>query len=101
MEMEEKIYELRKLVQDKEYTIQELEKLKPIPDGGDVAIKYREVISPSEQTLKLLDEIDNLNKMLAKVSKENNKLQAENQELTHKNMVFVLLRREILTIIVF
>lgn len=86
MEMEEKIYELRKLVQDKEYTIQELEKIKPIPDGADVAIKYREVISPSEQSLKLLEEIDTLNKMIAKLSKELNKLQVEKEELLHKNM---------------
>lgn len=87
MEMEEKIYELKKLVQDKEYTIQELEKIKPIPDGADVAIKYREVISPSEQSLRLHEEIDALNKMLAKLSKELNKTQAEKQELASNNMV--------------
>lgn len=85
--MEEKIYELRKLVQDKEYTIQELERIKPIPDGAEVAIKYREVISPSEQSLKLLEEIDTLNKMISKLSKELNKAQVEKEDLIHKNMV--------------
>jgi hypothetical protein len=43
-ELEEKINELRKLLQDKEYTIQELEKIKPIPEQEGVVIKFREVI---------------------------------------------------------
>lgn len=42
-ELEEKIYDLRKLLQDKEYAIQELEKLKPIPEQEGVVVKYREV----------------------------------------------------------
>lgn len=42
-ELEEKITELRKLLQDKEYAIQELEKIKPIAEQEGVVIKYREV----------------------------------------------------------
>jgi len=42
-ELEEKITDLRKLLQDKEYAIQELEKIKPIPEQEGVVIKYREV----------------------------------------------------------
>jgi hypothetical protein len=41
--LEEKINELRKLLQDKEYTIHELEKIKPIPEQEGVVIKFREV----------------------------------------------------------
>ena len=42
-EMEDKINELKKLLQDKEYTIQELEKIKPVMEDENIAIKYREV----------------------------------------------------------
>jgi len=80
-ELEEKISDLRKLLQDKEYAIQELEKIKAIPEQEGVVVKFREVLNPTEQNLKLHNEIDALNGMLAKVSKELNKLQAENQQL--------------------
>lgn len=42
-EFEEKIYELKRIIQDKEYTIQELEKVKPTLSKDGVLIKYREV----------------------------------------------------------
>ena len=42
-EFEEKIYELRKMLQDKEFAVQELEKIKPISEKDGVVIKYREV----------------------------------------------------------
>lgn len=41
--MEEKTNELRRIIQDKEYTIQELEKIKPITQKDGSIIKYREV----------------------------------------------------------
>jgi len=44
-------------------------------------------LNPTEQNLKLHNEIDALNGMLAKVSKELNKLQAENQQLQNINFV--------------
>jgi len=80
-ELEEKITDLRKLLQDKEYAIQELEKIKAIPEQEGVVIKYREVLNPSEQNMRFHNEIDSLNGMLAKVSKELNKIQVEKQEL--------------------
>ena len=43
-EMEDKINELKKLLQDKEYTIQELEKIKPLMEDDNIIIKYRDVI---------------------------------------------------------
>ncbi len=45
-ELEEKITELRKLLQDKEYAIQELEKIKAIPEQEGLVVKYREVKFP-------------------------------------------------------
>ena len=42
-ELDDKIYELRRIIQDKELTIQELEKMKPIVESDGVLIKYREV----------------------------------------------------------
>lgn len=43
-EFEEKIQELRRIIHDKEYTIQELEKIKPIQDGENIITKYKEVL---------------------------------------------------------
>jgi len=45
------------------------------------------VLAPSEQNLKLHNEIDSLHGMLAKVSKELNKFQVEKQELATINFV--------------
>jgi hypothetical protein len=84
-ELEEKITDLRKLLQDKEYAIQELEKIKAIPEQEGVVIKYREVLNPSEQNMRFHNEIDSLNGMLAKVSKELNKLQVEKHEIMSLN----------------
>nr|BAJ93178.1 predicted protein [Hordeum vulgare subsp. vulgare] len=80
-ELEEKITDLRKLLQDKEYAIQELEKMKAIPEQDGVVIKYREVLNPTEQNMKFHNEIDALNGMLSKVCKELNKAQTEKQEI--------------------
>ena len=42
--MEEKIGELRRIIQDKDYTIQELEKSKPLSENdGQTVIKFKEV----------------------------------------------------------
>ena len=51
-EVEDKINELNKLLQDKEYTIQELEKIKPIMEDDNIIIKYRDVIKPILNFLK-------------------------------------------------
>lgn len=42
-EYEDKILELRRIIHDKEYTIQELEKIKPILDIDNIVTKYKEV----------------------------------------------------------
>ena len=42
-EYEDKILELRRIIHDKEYTIQELEKIKPIQDIDNIVTKYKEV----------------------------------------------------------
>jgi hypothetical protein len=80
-EMEDKINELRKLLQDKEFTIQELEKVKPITEQEGIIIKYKEIPNPVEQTTKLQQELDSLNAMISKVTKEINKIQTEKQEM--------------------
>jgi len=84
-ELEEKIHDLRKLLQDKEYAIQELEKIKPLPEQEGVVIKYRDVLVPTEQNLKLHNEMESLHGMLAKVSKELNRIQVEKQQLATIN----------------
>lgn len=47
----------------------------------------RKVLNPTEQGIKLHNEIDALNGMLAKVSKEMNKLQADKEHLQTVNFV--------------
>ena len=42
-EMEQKVLDLRKMIQDKEFFIQQLEKVKPFPDQDGVVVKFREV----------------------------------------------------------
>jgi len=77
--------ELRKLLQDKEFTIQELEKVKPIVEQEGIMIKYKEVINPSEQHQKLQHELDTINFMVSKVTKEINKIQGERQDIQTMN----------------
>lgn len=55
-EFEEKINELRRIIQDKEISIQNLEKSSSIPEGDGVVIKYKEVIAQNEQKLRLTNE---------------------------------------------
>jgi len=42
-ELQNQIIELRKMVQEKEYFIQQMEKVKPFPDQDGVVVKYRDV----------------------------------------------------------
>ena len=85
--MEEKIHELRRIIQDKEYTIQELEKIKPQLNKEGVLIKYREIINPSEQVLKIQNENVNLIRNLSKMTKSTQDLEEENKKLKEKNFV--------------
>jgi len=84
-ELQNQIIELRKMVQEKEYFIQQMEKVKPFPDQDGVVVKYRDVMSASEQNLRLLEEINNYNTMLMKIAKDHNKLQLEKEELVKQN----------------
>ena len=43
-EFQETILELRRIIQDKEYTIQNLEKVKPLFDKDGTLIKYIDVL---------------------------------------------------------
>lgn len=72
-EFEKKANELAKLVTDKERKISELEKIKPIVDRDGAIILYREILSPSEQILKLHNENEILKNVLMKVNKDLNK----------------------------
>lgn len=69
-EFEKKVGDLGKLVADKERRICELEKIKPIVDRDGVIILYREILSPSEQILKLHNENEILKNVLMKVNKD-------------------------------
>ena len=51
-ELDEKVIEIRNILQNKEMTIQELEKISPLGDNDGGVIKYRDVI-------KLLNEFTN------------------------------------------
>ena len=43
-ELDEKVIEIRNILQNKEMTIQQLEKISPIGDSDVAVIKYRDVI---------------------------------------------------------
>lgn len=67
-ELEDKVLELRRIIQDKEFTIQQLEKKLKIPDKDTLTYKIKEVINPSEQSLALQAEIENLKDILNKLN---------------------------------
>ena len=43
MDLEDKILELRRIIHDKEFTIQDLEKIKHVPDKDKCITKLKEV----------------------------------------------------------
>lgn len=45
MDLQQTISEMRKTLQDKEYVIQELEKIKPVYEEEGLIIKYKEVFN--------------------------------------------------------
>ncbi|KAL4444384.1 hypothetical protein ABPG74_016677 [Tetrahymena malaccensis] len=93
-ELEEKILELRRIIHDKEYAIQELEKMKPQQER-DVAIKIREIITPNEQSIKLHNEIENHKLLIKKLSFDNQKLKERNEKLKQFNRV---IKRDVIKI---
>ena len=103
-EFEEKIHELKRIIQDKEYTVQELEKVKPgISKDGSI-IKYREVfeffcfekhifykiLNPNEQLMKLQQENTVLLNNLNKITKKSHELEEKNKQLIQTNMVSIV-----------
>jgi len=83
--MEQKILDLRKQVQDKEFFIQQLEKVKPFPDQDGVVVKFREVMSATDQNMRLHEEINSYKLMITNLAKEINKIKSENQDLSNAN----------------
>jgi len=90
-EMEQKVLDLRKMIQDKEFFIQQLEKVKPFPDQDGVVVKFREVMSATDQNMRLHEEINNYKFMLTKMGIEINKVKSENQELINANSVIIFM----------
>ena len=104
-EFEEKTHELRRIIQDKEYTVQELEKVKPGMTKDGTIIKYREVLhvfffqnlfefflkilNPNEQLMKLQQENSILLNNLNKISKKMHELEEKNKQTTETNMVIL------------
>ena len=86
-EFECKMAEMLRMINEKEKRLQELEKIKPIMDRDGLVVQYREILSPSEQIIRLHNELENTKTMLIKISKEVGKLQGEKKELLTINFV--------------
>ncbi|EAR84518.1 hypothetical protein TTHERM_00655460 (macronuclear) [Tetrahymena thermophila SB210] len=93
-EREDKIKELRMLIQDKEFVIQDFEKAKGYYDyGSNVLVRIRDITTPNEQSIKLHNEIEHLKGMIQKLSEENQKLVEKIQQKEEHSRV---LKQEIL-----
>lgn len=94
-QLEEKILELRRIIHDKEYAIQEIEKIKAIPEKDGLLLRVKEIIAPNQQSLKLNQEMESLKEIISKMADENHKLVDHNLFLQEVNRN---LRREIIKI---
>ena len=100
-ELEERITDMRNIFQEKEYAIQELEKIKPLPDGDGIIVKFKEIVAPSEQNMKLHEELEIANQTKSKLGKYAARAHDEKQELMginfvrdlHQEKIFMLNRR--------
>ncbi|CAD8047496.1 unnamed protein product [Paramecium primaurelia] len=92
IELEEKLAELRRCIQDKEYTIQDIEKNRGLIDNGQM-VKIREIVTPHEQSLRLHEELESTRQILNKISQESQNLQEQNKLLKDLNQN---LQRELL-----
>ncbi|CAK83147.1 unnamed protein product (macronuclear) [Paramecium tetraurelia] len=88
VELEEKVGEMRRCIQDKEYTIQDIEKSRGLIDNGQM-VKIREIVTPHEQTLRLTEELESTRQLLNKVSQGSQKLQEQNRMLKDQNQNFL------------
>ncbi|CAD8095370.1 unnamed protein product [Paramecium primaurelia] len=80
-DLEYKLIDLKRSIHDKEYAIQELERMKPIQEKEGQLVKLIEIITPSEQNLKLHEELENVRNLL-------NKITTEAQSITETNKTF-------------
>ncbi|CAD8044418.1 unnamed protein product [Paramecium primaurelia] len=87
VELEEKLGELRRCIQDKEYTIQDIEKNRGLNDNGQM-VKIREIVTPHEQSLRLHEELESTRQILNKLSQESQHLQEQNKLLKDINQNF-------------
>ena len=86
-EFESKMSEMLRMINEKEKRLQELEKIKPIMDREGLVVQYREILSPSEQIIRLHNELENTKSMLLKIVREVGKMQGEKKELLTINFV--------------
>lgn len=86
-EFEAKMAEMLRMINEKEKRIQELEKIKPIMDRDGLVVQYRDILSPSEQIIRLHNDLEFSKSMLIKVTKEVARLQGEKKELLTINFV--------------
>ncbi|CAD8047661.1 unnamed protein product [Paramecium sonneborni] len=87
VELEDKLSELRRCIQDKEYTIQDIEKNRGLIDNGQM-VKIREIVTPHEQSLRLHEELESTRQILNKLSQESQNLQEQNKQLKDLNQNF-------------
>lgn len=90
IECEVKISDMLRSLNEKEKKIQEFEKIKPIMDKEGLIVQYREILSPSEQIIKLHGELEWTKATLLKICREVTKLQTEKKELLSINFVKIL-----------
>ncbi|CAD8200731.1 unnamed protein product [Paramecium octaurelia] len=84
-DLEYKLIELKRNIHDKEYAIQELERMKPIQEREGQFVKIIEVVTPSEQNLKLHEELENVRNLLNKITQEAQAISETNNALREVN----------------
>ncbi|KAL4445048.1 hypothetical protein ABPG74_018776 [Tetrahymena malaccensis] len=84
-EQEDQLLELRRIVQDKEYTIQEFEKQKSQLGPAGVIIKYRDIVTPTEQLSKLQNLNESYNNAVQILKKQNEYLNEINKKYEIEN----------------
>ncbi|CAD8189093.1 unnamed protein product [Paramecium octaurelia] len=84
-DLEYKLIELKRNIHDKEYAIQELERMKPIQEKEGQLVKLVEVVTPSEQNLKLHEELESVRGVLQKITAEAQSVSESNNALREVN----------------
>ncbi|CAD8085850.1 unnamed protein product [Paramecium primaurelia] len=84
-DLEYKLIELKRNIHDKEYAIQELERMKPIQEKEGQLIKLIEVVTPSEQNLKMHEELESVRGVLQKITAEAQSVSESNNALREVN----------------